>query len=310
LIVSGIDEAGLGPLLGPYCAGLTTIEYKGDPRDPRKLCYAVLRETPEPGKLAVGDSKQIYSPGKLSQLEKTVLSFFRLNYGSLPGKGCDLLKKILKEHPQDGPDKEPSPWEPFISSLDLPLAASRDDIERLSDKLQRQFEKKQLILKDFEARRITPSAFNRLLDNSTNKAAVCQKILSPLMKKGLYPKGKLTVDRQGGRRYYGEWLIELYPGEMLTARQETAKCSLYNVGSSEVSFLVGGDAFCFETALASMIAKYLRELCMCGFNRYWQTRLPGIKKTAGYYSDGKRFLNDLKEAGVLPEDTSGLIRRK
>ena len=119
------------------------------------------------------------------------------------------------------------------------MAADRDEILRLSDKLQNQFEKKQLSLKKLDARHISPSAFNTLLGSTTNKAAACQRILSPLMKRGLYPEGRLTVDRQGGRRYYGEWLIELYPGKRLTARQETGKCSRYEVGNSEVSFLVG-----------------------------------------------------------------------
>ena len=59
-----------------------------------------------------------------------------------------------------------------------------------------------------------------------------------------------------------------------------------------------------------MTAKYLRELYMGGFNLYWQSLLPGIKPTAGYYNDGKRFLDDLKQAGLLPENTSGLVRMK
>ena len=119
MIISGIDEAGLGPLLGPYCAGLTAIEYNGETRDPRKLCYAILRETPEKGKLAVGDSKQIYSPGKLIQLEQTVLSFFRLYYGSIPGKGRAFFESLLRDCSQDGLEKNPAPWNPFIANQNL-----------------------------------------------------------------------------------------------------------------------------------------------------------------------------------------------
>jgi hypothetical protein len=46
-------------------------------------------------------------------------------------------------------------------------------------------------------------------------------------------------------------------------------------------------------AVASMLCKYLREALMHRFNRYWQTHLPALTPTAGYYNDGERFLRDI-----------------
>lgn len=310
MIISGIDEAGLGPLLGPYCASLISIDYKGQVKDPRKLCYAILREDPQKGKLAVGDSKKIYSPGKLRQLEQTILSFFILKFGELPRSAEDFFRFISGNYSEDLLLKNSDPWHKVILDLALPLAADKDEILRLSEKLHLQFEKKGLALKEWDLRLIRPEQFNLLLNSSANKAQACQKILSPLLKTGLFPEGKMVVDRQGGRRYYGEWLIDLYPGKLLTARQESSRLSLYQVGEAEVSFLVGGDALCFETSLASMTSKYARELYMSGFNSFWKSQLPEIKETAGYYTDGKRFIADLKAAGKLPEETSSLIRLK
>ena len=43
-------------------------------------------------------------------------------------------------------------------------------------------------------------------------------------------------------------------------------------------------------ALASMISKYTREALMSRFNTWWQTHLPALAPTAGYYSDGVRFI--------------------
>ena len=40
-----------------------------------------------------------------------------------------------------------------------------------------------------------------------------------------------------------------------------------------------------NVALASMAAKYLREVCMLQFNRYWAAQVPGLKPTAGYPTD-------------------------
>ena len=37
-----------------------------------------------------------------------------------------------------------------------------------------------------------------------------------------------------------------------------------------------------------MLSKYLRETLMTRFNAYWQTHLPDVMPTAGYYGDGTR----------------------
>jgi hypothetical protein len=57
-------------------------------------------------------------------------------------------------------------------------------------------------------------------------------------------------------------------------------------------FQVNGERF-MPTALASMTAKYLRELSMRAFNEFWRTHLPDIKPTAGYYRDAWRFKKEI-----------------
>ena len=49
-----------------------------------------------------------------------------------------------------------------------------------------------------------------------------------------------------------------------------------------------GEEF-LPTALASMTAKYLRELSMRAFNEFWCARVPGLRPTAGYPGDAPRF---------------------
>ncbi|MCA9134862.1 MAG: hypothetical protein KDA45_16955, partial [Planctomycetales bacterium] len=58
-------------------------------------------------------------------------------------------------------------------------------------------------------------------------------------------------------------------------------------------FSVGGDRFP-PTALASMLAKYLRERLMESWNAFWQLHLPGIKPTAGYPLDARRFRREIE----------------
>ncbi len=66
-----------------------------------------------------------------------------------------------------------------------------------------------------------------------------------------------------------------------------------------------------SVALASMLSKYLREGLMRRFNAFWKTHLPELPPTAGYYTDGQRFLRDIdakrQELGI-PDDL--LIRSR
>ena len=59
-----------------------------------------------------------------------------------------------------------------------------------------------------------------------------------------------------------------------------------------VVFQVNGERF-MPTALASMTAKYLRELSMRAFNDFWRAHIPDLKPTAGYYRDAWRFKKEI-----------------
>ena len=153
-------------------------------------------------------------------------------------------------------------------------------------------------------------SFNRLLEKTGNKATACQIILRPLLQEAADSADRVIVDRQGGRRYYGDWLIDLFPGAPLRALRESKEFSAYETGNTHIEFRVKADALCFETALASLFAKYSRELCMKAFNSYWRERRPELKRTAGYYSDGQRFIKELKEMNLYPEDPDIILRKK
>jgi hypothetical protein len=45
-----------------------------------------------------------------------------------------------------------------------------------------------------------------------------------------------------------------------------------------------------------MLAKYLREVFMRQFNRFWVGHVPGLKPTAGYTGDAKRFYDAIRAA--------------
>jgi hypothetical protein len=303
----GIDEAGLGPILGPYCAAAAGLRYEGETGDPRELCPEILSSEPRKGSLAVGDSKAVYSPGKEEPLERTVLAFYRWFTEEEPTDALSFFKSLIPGNRFALPDG--IPWYEHLADLKLPVSLdSPPDAETavLIREMSRAGIKPGLLGLNVQPAR----AFNRLLIKTGNKSSACQLILNPLLLASAERGEEIIVDRQGGRRYYGDWLIELFPGAPLRALRETKELSRYEAGEIHIEFRVKADALCFETALASMFAKYSRELCMKAFNGYWQKRSPGLKRTAGYYSDGQRFIRELKELRLYPEDPDMILRRK
>jgi hypothetical protein len=61
----------------------------------------------------------------------------------------------------------------------------------------------------------------------------------------------------------------------------------------EAQFAAKGERF-LPSALASMAAKYVRELAMCAWNDYWQRQIPGLRPTAGYPVDARRFADEIR----------------
>ena len=72
-----------------------------------------------------------------------------------------------------------------------------------------------------------------------------------------------------------------------------------------ITFAEKAETRAFTVALASCLAKYARELAMGAFNRYFGALQPDLKPTAGYTSDGRRWLRDatpmLRRAGIARE---------
>ncbi len=117
----------------------------------------------------------------------------------------------------------------------------------------------------------------------------------------LRPPTSITAvcDKHGGRNYYTALLQHHFSEHWITPAVESHAESRYEWGPDEarvrITFRVNGEAF-LPTALASMTAKYLRELAMKAFNDFWCARVPDLRPTAGYYGDSRRFKEAIAEA--------------
>ena len=316
-----MDEAGLGPRLGPFCAALVEIDLsRGDPHG-RPDVYGLLRNAvsgavsgdDEGAPAVIGDSKSLYSPRRgIWLLEHGVLILLRA-MGVPPPESLRAWVRAFCPG-RDAAALNDVPW--FArrgDDVSIPLIRHAEDrIERKSRGLLEAMHSAGLKFLPPKQRFVTAAGFNRALDSEGGKSPAVRSILNPLILHAANAEGPdyryITVDRQGGRRYYAEWLTELFPDRPPEIHEETPSYSRYSIGHVRIAFPVSADRLYFEVAAASMFAKYLRELGMMHFNRWWSEKAPGIEPTAGYPRDAERFVNQLRAAGGIPVSESTLIR--
>jgi hypothetical protein len=151
------------------------------------------------------------------------------------------------------------------------------------------------------ARLIFPAAFNERVRSCGSKGSalslwtleLIEQLLQPI------PDGPILIqsDKHGGRNHYAALLQHVFSDQLIEVRGETRQQSVYRWGPParrvEARFSAKGERF-LTSALASMFAKYLRELSMLAFNEFWQQRVPLLRATAGYPVDAKRFRSEIK----------------
>jgi hypothetical protein len=166
---------------------------------------------------------------------------------------------------------------------------------------------------------VCPPRFNGLLDRYDSKSAVLTHGLSLLLHHvhTSLPGEPLAifVDKHGGRNSYAALIQHALAGAWVQIDEECMTRSAYqvrNLGRDiQLTFQPRADTEHFCVALASMVSKYLREVLMLEFNRFWQGHIPGLKATAGYPTDATRFLADIRaKAQQLGIAEAALWRRK
>ncbi len=309
----GLDEAGYGPKLGPLVIGATL--WSVPPRMPVDTLWDRLEQvlTNQPKRddprLHVGDSKDVYSSSRgLAALERSVMSLF----GTLDETQRDavgplgfsrLLSSLLGGQLPDAFERQP--WYQ-CEDFGLPLAADESDISLASSTVLRGFSQSQIRLEAVRVRLVCPEVFNDLTVKYGNKSEVLTRETLTLLQ-NIWPaedaKVEVMADKHGGRNRYLPYLTDAFPDHFFMTEAESQKLSRYRCQNISLSFSVNSERF-LPVAVASMMAKYVRELCMEQFNRYWAEHCPTVKATRGYPVDASRFRGEIDEtwqAMNLPE---------
>jgi ribonuclease HII len=299
----GTDEAGYGPNLGPLVISATLWELPDGLLDAD--LYDVLSDAVAPNARAAAgqdlpvfaDSKAVYRAGdSLALLERGVLALlaaverqpasWREGFETLDGGGSAVRARM--------------PWYRDFD-LPLPLCAEPSRVAADAERLRRAMSNAGVSLRHVRSRVVYVPEFNEMLDRYGSKGSVLSLATLELVADSLegIPQGPIRVlcDKHGGRNKYAGLLQDMarpgLPQVVIESRAE----SRYLFGPPsrrvDIRFSAKGERF-LPSAVASMTSKYLRELAMLALNRYWCERVSGLRPTAGYPSDAKRWRAALK----------------
>ena len=311
-VYAGIDEAGYGPMFGPLLVARavfrtpdqTTGTDVAAPPLWQWLKSAVCQDLAQRrGRIAVNDSKKLYTPAKgLKHLETGVLAFAGLA-GKAPadvGAWLDILGETAHHDLSALPWYAPMPDRPWAA---LPHCCDVGELAIARAMLGTCAGKCGVTVVDVGAAVVFEDQFNRMVSATRSKAAASFTFVARHLREVFdrYGREPLTVvvDRQSGRMHYRELLMQTIPEAHIRVLDETPECSSYHLdagalGAMTVSFVVEAEGQHMPVALASMIAKYTRELLMARFQAWFTERAPQVKPTAGYALDAQRFWREIE----------------
>lgn len=323
----GADEAGYGPNLGPLliAASVWRVPDQVHARDLGPLLLDALHDVAaadggaEP-RLLIGDSKRLYQSGQ---------GWRRLETGLWPAMACaghspHSFREVW--HALAPAALAPQADTPWFAPDDAPLPrdAAAEAVARATRVFRAGLERAGVELVALRCRAVFPREFNQQVAACGSKATFLSQATLQLVRQTLSPLPsaepiRVLCDKHGGRNRYRELLEDLFPGVLVEVCGESNAQSVYRLSLPDhgdcPDFRAGrvADAengtvplacerlrrleFRFEarseahlpTGLASMAAKYLRELAMHAWNEFWRQRLPDLAPTAGYPQDARRF---------------------
>jgi len=314
----GIDEAGFGPILGPLVVSSSTVSL------PHNLLNSDLwqilskslakRKKHLAGRLLIADSKKAYTRSSgIKHLHRTVLSVLKcLNYE--PSTLTELIELLC---PSCLGRLGDYPW--YRNIADVNLALDGADKQLASAVLADDMASNGIEMLELKSCCLDVAYYNKMTEAVKNKANVLFSETCSLIKNAYENFAgedlQIIVDRQGGRIHYRKSLQRMFGDMKLKILRESQTASSYELQANgkamRVHFVVGADERFLPVSLASMVSKYLRELLIGSINHYFAGFGTDLKPTAGYWKDGLRFIEDIKNN--LPEvkfDGNQLIRSR
>ena len=279
------------------------------------------------------DSKKLYGPSKsLAALERPFMIA-----SALLDRKIESFATVLNDLRSDSEDQLP-PWE-RDATLPLPVDPKtlRSPLEPDLQLVRQALDAANVALLELAARRVQPLEFNRRLDGLGLKSDLIADVTTSLVVETLVaaydrlarrnePRPEIALvlcDKLGGRDHYAPILKERFCGADVEILSQGRELSLYRLVAQagvdrdgvvrpfpeqtilEIRFSAKGESNA-PVALASIAAKYVRELSMRLFNEFWRDAVSSsLRPTAGYPVDALRFRAEVEDARSrlgIPDD--------
>ena len=278
MLVMGVDENGLGPRLGPLVATALTLETGRYRRS--ALCERGLR-------LGLTDSKETGGFGRMGFTESVALALLeRAREGFAPGSADQLLGALsadvearLKTLCPNTRTAEQC-W-----GVDLELPAFGGDVVFGRSLLDRLIGRSQMRIVDVQSRVACAGVLNSRLASGRNKLDVDLELFEDLIDNTRRQHGAsllVVCGMIGGiRDYASRFRYEADAVQPLTCARGQRRYAVDGVG--EVRFEVDADARHLPVALASIVGKYVREICMRRIGEFYRRGDPVLELASGYH---------------------------
>jgi ribonuclease HII len=289
VLLVGVDENGLGPRLGPLIAtsiGLSLAHYERE-----RLLRIGLR-------VGIGDSKQTSAFGQMRAAEGLALAMVEAIHGRVPADMDELLQLIELDGPAQLRAPCPSASAAQCWSEAVLLPAFDGSVEDGRAQLAR-LRKHGVELSWARSAVTCAGRMNQELARLGSRTSVDLAMFERLVlaAKAAHEPEELTcvLGMVGGIRDY-ERYFSLIPSDALSASERTKRFVRYQVsGLGSLSFEIDADARHLPVALASMLGKYVRELCMERQNRFYAQHQSDLPRPSGYYDPVTRRFITLSE---------------
>jgi ribonuclease HII len=272
----GVDENGLGPLLGPLVATAVTLEVPS--ADRRRLRRAGLR-------VGIDDSKRTSGFGRMGQTEGLVLALAEHLTGSVPADVDALLSTFCLDSeatlqrpcPKGGAFRQCWSERPALPLFGGEPDQGREGLERL--------QRSGIRIRRARCAIACAGVLNRELDRGRSKLAVDLALFERLLLDAREQAGepvRAVCGMIGGIRHYPSH-VSHHHGSQLQVLESRRGMRAYRFGElGRVSFEVDADCRHLQVGLASMVGKYLREVLVHRQNRFYRRRDEGLPMASGY----------------------------